>query len=120
MTQARAELRLINLLKSSPNLRRLALAWPDVPKEILPAPPAGPGDPWGQVRFSYRELSALADVGAKETLKGFARLKNFGIITPGGGLHPVVEQWFGSQGLAAFGLKPRAGGKKKDTAPEGE
>jgi hypothetical protein len=101
-------MRKIALLRTSPALYRLALAWPAVEREVvLPATAATP-DPWAGVRFDFARLAALADTSPGETIKGFNRLKAHGIITPDGGLDDTVEKFFKKEGLAAFGIKPKA------------
>jgi hypothetical protein len=100
-------MRKITILRTSPSLYRLALAWPAVKREI--DTPADPGntDPWAQIKFSFKELAQLADTSPPQTLEGFERLKAFGIINPDGSLAETVEKFFKAEALAAFGIKAK-------------
>jgi len=99
-------MRKIALLRTSPALYRLALAWPAVElKHIIPIDSA---DPWSGVRFDFTRLAALADTSPRETIAGFNRLKAHSIITPDGGLDDTVEKFFRKEGLAGFGVKVKA------------
>jgi len=97
----------VALIRTSPALYRLALAWPVLEREIIPAL-ADPGDPWAQVRFDFARLAHLADTSPRETIAGFNRLKAHGIITPAGGLNETVEKFFKKEGLGGFGVKVKA------------
>ena len=94
--------RKIALLRTSPALYRLALAWPAVAKIACDSIP---GDPWSGVSISYQELAHLADTSPRETIAGFDRLKAHGVILPDGGLDPKVEKFFQAEGMAGFGVK---------------
>jgi hypothetical protein len=102
-------MRKVALLRTSASLYRLALAWPAVEREdIRTTTPEATTDPWAGVRFDFARLAALADTSPGETIKGFNRLKAHGIISPDGGLDDTVEKFFKKEGLAAFGIKPKA------------
>lgn len=108
MTKKPVGSRKIALLRTSPALYRLALAWPAVEREtIAPADPAPgtPGDPWAVIRFDFTRLAYLADTSPRETIAGFERLKAHGVIFPDGSLDPKVEKFFQAEGMAGFGLK---------------
>jgi hypothetical protein len=100
-------MRKVALLRTSPTLYRLALAWGAVPREALPLAPDGSGDPWRAVVFDFQELAHLADVSPRETLAGFIRLKAHGIINPDGTVADNVEKFFKAEGLAGFGIKAK-------------
>lgn len=99
-------MRKIALLRTSPALYRLALAWPAVEREKIT--PADPGDPWAAIRFDFTRLAYLADTSPRETIAGFDRLKAHGVILPDGGLDPKVEKFFQAEGMAGFGIKVKA------------
>ena len=101
-------MRKVALLRTSASLYRLALAWPAVEREVVAPAPDAPPDPWAGVRFDFQALAALADTSPRETIAGFNRLKAHGIIAPDGGLDPTVEKFFKAEGLAGFGIKPKA------------
>jgi hypothetical protein len=101
-------MRKIALIRSSPTLYRLALAWPAVERETIAPAPDAPADPWAGVRFDFTRLAYLADTSPRETIAGFHRLKAYGIITPDGGLADTVEKFFRAEGLAGFGVKVKA------------
>lgn len=99
----------IALLRTSASLYRLALAWPAVEREDIRATtPDASRDPWAGVRFDFTRLAYLADTSPRETIAGFNRLKAHGIISPDGSLDDTVEKFFKKEGLAAFGIKPKA------------
>ena len=100
--------RKIALLRTSPALYRLALAWLAVERETVDPAPSSPGDPWAAIRFDFTRLAHLADTSPRETIAGFDRLKAHGVIFPDGGLDPKVEKFFQAEGMAGFGLKVKA------------
>ena len=110
-------MRKIALLRTSPALYRLALAWPAVEREaVAPIDPAPdtPADPWAAIRFDFTRLAHLADTSPRETIAGFDRLKAHGVILPDGGLDPKVEKFFQAEGMAGFGIKVRPPKEKRN------
>jgi hypothetical protein len=102
----------IALLRTSPALYRLALAWPAVEREMI-VPAASPhADPWAAIRFDFTRLADLADTSPAATIAGFDRLKAHGVILPDGSLDPKVEKFFQAEGMAGFGIKVKAGKDK--------
>ena len=113
-------MRKIALIRSSPALYRLALAWPAVERDdVQGTTPESANDPWATIRFDFTRLAYLADVPAGVALAGFDRFKAHGIITPDGGLAPSVERYFRAEGLAGFGLKMKLPKEKKEPAETG-
>jgi hypothetical protein len=98
-------MRKIALLRTSPALYRLALAWPAVERENVTPAPDAPADPWATIRFDFTRLAYLADTSPRETIAGFERLKAHGVIFPDGSLDPKVEKFFQAEGMAGFGIK---------------
>lgn len=114
-------MRKVALLRTSPALYRLALAWPVMTtREVLPMAPDGSGDPWRQVVFDFQELAHLAGTSPGETLAGFTRLKAHGIILPDGTLAASVQQFFKAMGLAEFGIKAKLPKEAKGEPPKAE
>lgn len=98
--------RKIALLRTSPALYRLALAWPALEKEDIRATtPEATTDPWAAIHFDFTRLAYLADTSPRETIAGFNRLKAHGVIFPDGSLDPKVEKFFRAEGMAGFGIK---------------
>ena len=101
-------MRKIALIRTSPALYRLALAWPAVDRETITPAPDTPGDPWAAIRFDFTRLAYLADTSPVATIQGFDRLRAAGVIFPDGSLDPKVEKFFQAEGMAGFGIKVKA------------
>ena len=104
----------VALMVRDPVLMRLAVAWPQVKRQLPDPPPptteVGLGGLWEKTKVDFQEWAELAQMDICQVMEGYKVLKGNFIILPDGTLNHLADSILKKAAagtlMAEFGVKP--------------